>query len=102
MAMVSTGICIALQPGTVGLIQDRSSMAKKGIKTAGGVIDAGYRGEIKVILWNLSEEPITIEKGNKVAQILVLPVFLPVIQEVPTIEQTTTRGIHGFGSTGHS
>src|SRR6185312_4264470 len=66
-AVVKTGIALALDMGYVGLVADRSSMAKRGIKTLGGVIDAGYRGEIQVVLRNLDREPQRIAKGERIA-----------------------------------
>jgi dUTP pyrophosphatase len=94
-----TGIAIALPKGFVGLIADRSSMAKRGIKTAGGVIDAGYRGEIQVVLWNLSGEIAEIKKGERIAQLLILPIATPAVMEARTLDETQ-RGVNGFGSTG--
>ncbi len=94
-----TGIAVALEPGFVGLVCDRSSLAKRGLKTAGGVIDAGYRGEICVVLWNLSPEPQRIEDGERLAQLLVMPVATPSPVEAGELE-ATSRGAGGFGSTG--
>lgn len=95
-----TGIAMAIPTGYAGLIWDKSGVAAKGgIKTMGGVIDAAYRGEIQVILTNLSNVPYTIEKGAKIAQLLVQPVELPSMVEVDTLEETA-RGEGGFGSTG--
>ena len=97
--MARTGVAFALPPGTVGLIGDRSSMAKKGLKTAGGVIDAGYRGEVQVVFWNLSKQEIRITRGDRMAQMLILPVQTPGVREVASLEETA-RGAGGFGSTG--
>lgn len=97
--MVRSGIAVALERGYVGLIADRSSMAKKGLKTAGGVIDAGYRGEIQVVFWNLSETDIVIKKGDRMAQMLIMPVVTPSVFESKDLD-STTRGSGGFGSTG--
>jgi dUTP pyrophosphatase len=94
-----TGIAIALDPGYVGLVWDRSSMGKKGIKTLGGVIDSGYRGEVGVILWNISHEPQTIQSGERIAQLLVQAVATPQTKEVADLSQTE-RGTGGFGSSG--
>jgi len=94
-----TGIALALPTGHVGLIADRSSMAKKGIKTAGGVIDAGYRGEIQIVFWNLSSEEVQLKKGERIAQLLILPVATPAISEVTSLDETA-RGVKGFGSSG--
>jgi dUTP pyrophosphatase len=95
-----TGIAIALPSGCVGLVADRSSMAKKGIKTAGGVIDAGYRGELQIILWNLSADPVQLRAGERIAQLLIMPVATPAVQEVKEFNQETVRGAKGFGSSG--
>ncbi len=95
-----TGIAIALPSGTVGLVADRSSLAKRGIKTAGGVIDAGYRGEIQIVLWNISGQPVHLRKGERVAQLLIFPVNTPAVLEVKKFREETARGQKGFGSSG--
>ncbi len=98
--LISTGIAMAIPAGFVGLIWDKSGIAAKfGIKTMGGVIDAGYRGEIKVIMHNLSVSAFTIEKGMKIAQMLIQPVAQKEIVEVDELDDTS-RGEGGFGSTG--
>jgi dUTP pyrophosphatase len=94
-----TGIAIALDPGFVGLVWDRSSMGKKGVKTLGGVIDSGYRGEIGVILWNISPETHTVNAGERIAQLLIQSVATPQTKEVSVLG-TTDRGAGGFGSSG--
>lgn len=96
---MKTGIAMAVPQGHVGLIADRSSMAKKGIKTAGGVIDAGYRGEVLVMLWNISNDEIRINAGERIAQLLLLPIITPAVTEVQVLDETP-RGDGGFGSTG--
>ena len=95
-----TGIAIALPQGVVGLVADRSSLAKRGIKTAGGVIDAGYRGEVHIVLWNISTETIQLRAGERIAQLLILPIATPAVKEVAEFHHTTARGAKGFGSTG--
>jgi dUTP pyrophosphatase len=95
-----TGIAIALPKGYVGLVADRSSLAKRGVKTAGGVIDAGYRGELHIVLWNLSDEVQTLKSGDRVAQLLVFPVATPAVKEVKAFDHETARGTKGFGSSG--
>jgi len=97
---VGTDIAMAIPDGYVGLIWDRSGMAtKRGVHRFAGVIDSGYRGEIKVCLWNSSQEHCIIKKGDRMAQILFQPVPpLPMI-EVQDIN-TTSRGTKGFGSSG--
>ncbi|MEO7161709.1 MAG: dUTP diphosphatase [Bdellovibrionia bacterium] len=97
--VAKTGIALALPKGHVGLITDRSSLAKKGITTAGGVIDAGYRGEIQVVLWNISPTPVQLKRGERIAQLLILPIATPVVAEVASLDETQ-RGLGGFGSTG--
>lgn len=94
-----TGIALGLPQGYVGLVADRSSLARKGIKTAGGVIDAGYRGEVHIVLWNISGEPVQLKRGERIAQLLILPVATPRVVEVISLNETP-RGAKGFGSTG--
>jgi dUTP pyrophosphatase len=94
-----TGIALAIPKGHVGLVADRSSLAKRGVKTAGGVIDAGYRGEIHIVLWNLSNGPLQLKRGERIAQLMILPVATPAVLEVQTLDETA-RGLKGFGSTG--
>lgn len=95
-----TGIALAIPEGYVGLVWDKSGIShKNGIKTLGGVIDSGYRGEILVGLVNLGEHPYIIEKGAKIAQMLIQSVEHPELEVVETLEGTT-RGSGGFGSTG--
>lgn len=97
--VAKTGIAIALPAGHVGLVADRSSLAKKGVKTAGGIIDAGYRGEIHIVLWNLTKEPIHLKRGERIAQLLILPIITPAVNEVEALDETL-RGTKGFGSSG--
>ncbi len=97
---IKTGIAIAIPSGYVGLIWDKSSIpAKWGVKTMGGVVDASYRGEIHVIVVNLSDMPYTVEKGVKIAQLLIQKVKLPEVCEVSELDDTI-RGEKGFGSSG--
>lgn len=82
------------------LIRDRSSMAKSGVVVSGGVVDAGYTGEISVLLTNLSTEPATIQVGAKIAQMLPVPVVTGApVKEVEHLVDGI-RGAAGFGSTG--
>jgi dUTP pyrophosphatase len=97
--MARTGIAFALPAHSVGMIADRSSMAKKGLKTAGGIIDAGYRGEVQVVFWNLSQQEIRIVRGERMAQMLIMPIQTPAPVETPDLSETA-RGAGGFGSTG--
>ena len=97
--VLRTGAAVAVPPGHVGLVCDRSSMAKRGLKTAGGVIDAGYRGEVGVVVWNLSREPQSVKKGERIAQMLVIPIATPAPIDSADLGDTA-RGAGGFGSTG--
>ncbi len=98
--MVKTGLKLAIPQGHVGLIWDRSGLAAKhAITTLGGVIDAGYRGEVCVVMINLGKEAFTIEKGMRIAQMLIQPVLHFPIVEVEELD-ATHRGEGGFGSTG--
>jgi dUTP pyrophosphatase len=94
-----TGLAVAIDPGYVGLVWDRSSMGKRGIKTLGGVIDAGYRGEIGVILWNISHEVQEIKSGERIAQLLIQSIATPQTKEVQSLSDTS-RGTGAFGSSG--
>ena len=98
--LVSTGISMVIPTGYVGLIWDKSGLAfKHGLKTMAGVIDSGYRGEIKILVHNLSKENYLVEKGKKIAQMLIQPVEQRRIIEIENLEDSS-RGDGGFGSTG--
>lgn len=99
-ALLGTGIAMEIPDGYAGLVWDKSGLSNNhGLKTLGGVMDAGYRGEIKVGLINLGEKDYIIEAGNKVAQVVIQKVEHTEIKEVEELSDTT-RGIGGFGSTG--
>lgn len=100
--LVHTGIKIQLPKNTEAQIRPRSGLAlKNGITVLNtpGTIDEGYRGEIGIILINLSEETFKVEKGMKIAQMVIKPTLTLNIEEVSTLTETT-RGEGGFGSTG--
>jgi dUTP pyrophosphatase len=99
MVTIKTGCAFEIDKGYVGLIWDKSSIGAKGIKTLGGVVDAGYRGEVLVMLHNLSNELHTFKHGHKVAQLLIQKVEFPEIVEVGELSDSI-RGQGGFGSTG--
>lgn len=109
---INTHVGVALPEGTVGLILDRSSMGSIGVKTFGGVIDQNYRGEIQIVLGQISRslepdgsytiasyDPVHIMRGDKIAQMIIVPVFTPELEEVSEFE-TTDRNDNGFGSSG--
>jgi dUTP pyrophosphatase len=101
-AMVPTGLTIALPAGHEAQIRPRSGLAAKfGITclNSPGTIDADYRGEVKVILINLGQEPFTIRRGERIAQMLIAPVTQGEWQVVDALPDTA-RGAGGFGSTG--
>jgi dUTP pyrophosphatase len=81
------------------LVRDRSSMAAKGIATTAGVIDAGYRGEILILMTNLGEVSLSIKAGEKIAQMIPVPVLTGAIEEVSSLEESL-RAEKGFGSSG--
>lgn len=101
-AMIPTGLSIALPDGTEAQIRPRSGLAAKhgiSVLNAPGTIDADYRGEIKVILVNLSNEPFTINPGERIAQMVVARYERVEWETVETLDETE-RGAGGFGSTG--
>lgn len=101
-ALIPTGIAIALPEGFEAQIRPRSGLAiKNGISlvNAPGTIDADYRGEIKVILINLGQEPFTVIRGMRIAQMVIAPYTRAQWQPVHSLDETD-RGSGGFGSTG--
>lgn len=101
-AMVSAGIRIALPPGTEAQVRPRSGLAiKHGISMVNspGTIDADYRGEVKVLLINHGQEPFTINRGDRIAQMVIAPYFQAKWEVVASLDETA-RGEGGFGHTG--
>ena len=97
---VPTGIAFEIPTGYVGLVWDKSGLSHRhGLKTLGGVIDSGYRGEILIGIMNLSQDEYTIEQGHKVAQMIVQKREWVEVREVDELS-ITERGDGGFGSTG--
>jgi dUTP pyrophosphatase len=102
--LVSTGLAVEIPDGFEGQIRPRSGLAaKKGVTVLNtpGTIDADYRGEIKIVLINLGNEVFHVEKGDRVAQLVIAPVERVEIKEITYLNQTE-RGENGFGSTGFS
>ena len=100
--IVPTGIAIALPVGFEAQVRPRSGLAAKSgitVANAPGTIDADYRGEVGVILVNLSREPFTLTRGMRIAQLVVARHARAIWQEVSTLDETA-RGAGGFGSTG--
>jgi dUTP pyrophosphatase len=97
---VPLGLAVEIPEGYVGLLWDKSGLSHTyGIKTFGGVIDAGYRGEVRVGLMNLSEKPFHLEKGDKIVQLLLQKCESIAFEEADELSDTV-RGQGGFGSTG--
>ncbi len=100
--MVPTGLAIALPDGYEAQVRPRSGLAARNgvtVLNTPGTIDADYRGEVKVILINLGDEAFEIERGMRIAQMVVSPVTQAAFSEVTELPETT-RGTGGFGSTG--
>ena len=97
-AGVHTGIAIEFSPIAGGIVKTRSGMAKKRLMCNAGVIDAGYRGELIVLMENLADEPYAIRKGDKIAQLLEHPFLAADVVEDELAE--AARGAKGFGSSG--
>lgn len=93
------GFAMEFPEGYMAKVFDKSSISKAGLHTLGGVFDAGYRGEYNTHLVNLSSEPYTIEEGDKVSQIVIVPVAIAEIEETDTLSESV-RGEGAFGSTG--
>jgi len=101
-ALVPCGIAVAIPEGHVGLVHPRSGLAVDHgltLLNAPGTIDSGYRGELKVLLINHGQGSVEVRHGERIAQLLLVPVTLVDVREVDRLD-TTTRGTAGFGSTG--
>ena len=102
-AAIPTGLAVAIPPGFAGLVVPRSGLAHRHgvtVANAPGLIDAGYRGELQVLLVNLSPKPHTIVAGDRIAQLVVVPVATVPAVEVAELPSSDGRGDGGFGSTG--
>ena len=93
------GFALEFPEGFAAIVKDKSSISKTGLHTMGGVFDAGYRGEYNTHLVNLSDKSYNIEIGDKVSQLLILPVEIVELEEVVELNDSA-RGEGGFGSTG--
>lgn len=95
-----TGFAMEFPVGYAAIIKDKSSLPKiAGLHTMGGVFDAGYRGEYNVLLINLGSDPYKVEKGQKIAQLIIYPVVIGELEEVTELSESS-RGEGAFGSTG--
>ncbi|MSP81731.1 MAG: dUTP diphosphatase [Alphaproteobacteria bacterium] len=101
-AAIPTGVALALPPGFEGQVRARSGLAMRHgvtVLNGPGTVDSDYRGEVVVILANFGEEPVTITRGMRIAQMVIAPVTRAVIEPVLELAETA-RGAGGFGSTG--
>jgi dUTP pyrophosphatase len=98
-AVIDTGVHIELPPNTVGMLKSKSGLNVKHGITSEGVIDVGYTGSIRVKLYNLSDKPYEFKRGDKISQLVVMPILTPTFEQVDEFE-ATERGDGGFGSTG--
>ena len=101
---VRTGIAVEARHPATGiplglLVRDRSSMAARGIATTAGVIDAGYRGEILILMTNLGQTPVTLKAGEKIAQLIPVPVLTGAVEVVDSLQESI-RAEKGFVSSG--
>ena len=101
--LVPTGLALELPAGFEGQVRPRSGLAVRhgvGMVNAPGTIDSDYRGEVKVILVNLGQEPVSFARGDRIAQLVIAPVVQAELELVEELSQSD-RGAGGFGSTGH-
>jgi dUTP pyrophosphatase len=101
-AAIPTGFALALPPGSEGQVRPRSGLAARSgvtVLNAPGTIDADYRGEVQVLLINLGPEPFAVQRGARIAQLVIAPVAAARLTETATLDDTA-RGGGGFGSTG--
>lgn len=101
-AMIETGFAMALPPGFEAQVRPRSGLAAKNgitVLNTPGTIDSDYRGEVKIILINLGDDPFTISRDMRIAQMIIAPVVQAALVSVATLDETA-RGAGGFGSTG--
>jgi dUTP pyrophosphatase len=100
--IVPTGLKMAIPQGFEGCVRPRSGLAMKQgltLTNSPGTIDADYRGEVKVLVINLGQEPVTLKRGDRIAQLLISPVAQAQVVKVERVDETA-RGTGGFGHTG--
>ena len=98
-ATVDTGLIISVPPGTYGRIAPRSGLATQSIDVGAGVVDADYRGQLKILLVNNSNELFQVKVGDRIAQLICEKIVYPELLEVQNLD-VTDRGSSGFGSSG--
>lgn len=97
--IIDTGVHVELPKGSVGMLKSKSGLNVKSNITSDGVIDEGYTGSIVAKLYNHGDFPVTFERGQKITQLVILPVIIPEIEVINELTETE-RGANGFGSTG--
>ena len=97
--VIDTGVHIELPPNTVGMIKSKSGLNVKHGITSEGVIDVGYTGSIQVKLYNHTNKPYEFKEGDKISQLVIMPILTPTFEQVEELEETE-RGNGGFGSSG--
>lgn len=98
-AVIDTGVHIELPPNTVGMLKSKSGLNVKHGITSEGVIDVGYTGSIRAKLYNHSDKPYQFRAGDKISQLVIMPILIPAFELVDEFEETE-RGTKGFGSSG--
>ena len=98
-AVIDTGVHVEIPEGYVGMLKSKSGLNVKHGITSEGVIDSGYTGSIVVKLYNHSSKKYLVQKGDKISQLVIMPIFTPQLEIVSRLVETD-RGDNGFGSTG--
>lgn len=98
-AVINTGVHIEIPAQHVGMLKSKSGLNVKHDLTSEGVVDAGYTGSIQVKLYNHGQHTYTVHKGDKVSQLVVMPIITPALELVEALDETE-RGENGFGSSG--
>lgn len=93
------GFALEFEEGYAAVVKDKSGISKSGLHTLGGVYDAGFRGEYNTHLVNLSTQPYLVEEGDKISQLIILPVVIAELEEAKELSNSS-RGTGAFGSTG--
>ena len=97
--VIDTGVCVELPENTVGMVKSKSGRNTKHGITSEGVIDVGYSGSIRVKLYNHSDWWYEVKRGDKISQLVIMPIIIPELELVDELGETE-RGANGFGSTG--
>ena len=100
LKVIRTGVKAEIPFGFVGLLKDRSGLASKGVMSLGGVIDSGYRGEIKALLINTGDETMTFKRGDRIIQLITARIDTTACYHKGEPGDETDRGENGFGSSG--